>query len=174
MVHTDLVLPSSVSKTQQVSIRCTHGEAVSYPTALVIMEIDGLQVCVEAALCKSLPVSVLLGTDVPELFTLLSRVRSQEDSGMAVVTRSKLKQQQLEAREEHVRDLQSGARLTSMEEPTAKEKELDTCGVPEAQSYDNFPSTQSIRTHDDCKCSLAFMAFTPRPTLRTSSSLGNE
>ena len=111
MVHTDLVLPSSVSSAQ-VLIRCAHGEAVSYPTALVNMEIDGLQVCVEAAVCKSLPVSVLLGTDVPELFTLLSRVRSREDSGMAVVTRSKFKQQQVEAREEQVRDLQSGARPT--------------------------------------------------------------
>ena len=66
-MHTDLVLPSSVSKTQQVSIRCAHGEAVRYPTALVNMEIDGLQVCVAAAVCKSLPVLELLGTDVPEL-----------------------------------------------------------------------------------------------------------
>ena len=137
MVRTDLVVPSSVSSTQQVVIRCAHGEAVSYPTALVNMEIEGLQVCVEAAVCKSLPVSVLLGTDVPELFTLLSRVRSQEDLGMAVVTRSKFKQQQLEAREEQVRDLQSGARPTSLEEPTAKKKGIDTSRVPETESYDS-------------------------------------
>eukprot|EP00731_Ephydatia_muelleri_P014418 Em0008g138a len=137
MVRTDLVAPSSVSSTQQVVIRCAHGEAVSYPTALVNMEIEGLQVCVEAAVCKSLPVSVLLGTDVPELFTLLSRVRSQEDLGMAVVTRSKFKQQQLEAREEQVRDLQSGARPTSLEEPTAKKKGIDTSRVPETESYDS-------------------------------------
>ena len=128
MVRTDLVVPSSVSSTQQVVIRCAHGEAVSYPTALVNMEIEGLQVCVEAAVCKSLPVSVLLGTDVPERFTLLSRVRSQEDSGMAMVTRSKFKQQQLEAREEQVRDLQSGARPTSLEEPTAKKKGMIPAG----------------------------------------------
>ena len=88
-------------------------------------------------MCKSLLVLVLLGTDVPELFSLLSRARSQEDSGMAVVTRFKLKQQQLEAREEHVRDLQSGARSTSMEEPMAKEKGLDTCSFPEVQIYDS-------------------------------------
>ena len=138
MVRTDLVLPSSVSSAQ-VLIRCAHGEAVSYPTALVNMEIDGLQVCVEAAVCKSLPVSVLLGTDVPELFTVLSRVRSREDSGMAVVTRSKFKQHQVEAREEQVRDLQSGARPTPVEEPTAKE-EPDPSSAPEAQSYDgNLP-----------------------------------
>ena len=113
-----------------------YGAFLDMPTALVNMEIDGLQVCVEAAVCKSLPVSVLLGTYVPELFTLLSRVRSREDSGMAVVTRSKFKQQQVEAREEQVRDLQSGARPTPVEEPTAKEKEPDTSSVPEAQSYD--------------------------------------
>ncbi|KAL5477890.1 hypothetical protein EMCRGX_G024745 [Ephydatia muelleri] len=97
------------------------------PSAIQLQwSIEGLQFFVEAAVCKSLLVLVLLGTDVPELFTLLSRARSQEDSGMAVVTHFKLKQQQLEAREEHVRDLQSGARSTSMEEPTAKEKGLDT------------------------------------------------
>ena len=127
-MRTDLVLPSSV-----VLIRCAHGEAVSYPTALVNMELDGLQVCVEAAVCKSLPVSVLLSTDV--LFTLLSRVRSRDDSGMAMVTHSKFKQQQVEAREEQVRDLQSGARPTPVEEPTAKE-EPDTSSNPEALSYD--------------------------------------
>ena len=85
-------------------------------------------------MCKSVPGSVLRGMDVPELFTLLSRVRSQDDYGMAVITLSKLKQQQqLEARDKHVRDLQSGARPTSMDEPTVKEKGLDTCSVPEVQ-----------------------------------------
>ena len=157
MVRTDLVLPSSVSKTQLVCIRCAHGEAVSYPIALVNMEIDGLQLCVEAAVCKSLPVSVLLGTDVPELFTLLSRVRSQDESGMAVVTRSKLKQQQMEDREEHARDLQSGARPTSMDEPTAKE----TCSVPETQNYDS--SIPGAAFHQDL-----FTGGRPRKVLTRS------
>ena len=49
-VHTDLVLPSSESKTQQVLIRCAFGEAVSYPTALVYKFVW------KAAVCKSLPV----------------------------------------------------------------------------------------------------------------------
>ena len=66
---------------------------------------------------------------------------------MAVVTRSMLKQQQLEAREEHVRDLQSGARPTSMEEPTAKEKGLDTCSVPEVHIYDS--SVPGAAFHQD-------------------------
>lgn len=47
-------------------------------------------------LCKSLPVSVLLGTDVPELFTFLSRTRFQKKLSMAVFTHFKLKKQQLE------------------------------------------------------------------------------
>ena len=38
-----------------------------YPLANVDLVIDGVQLTVEAAVSKSLPVSVLLGTDVPEL-----------------------------------------------------------------------------------------------------------
>ena len=121
MVHMDFVMPGSVSKTQEVTILCAHGEAVSYPIAVVNMEIDGVKIRVKAAVCKTLPVSVLLGTDVPELFTLLSRGRPKEDSGMAVVTRSKHKQQQLEGAEEQVKDLRSGARPTPLDEPTAEE-----------------------------------------------------
>ena len=73
------------------------------------------------------------GYNIPELFTLLSRVRSQEEPGTAVVTRSK---QQSEAR---VRNLHSGAKPTSIDEPTAKERGLDTCDVPEVLNYDCVP-----------------------------------
>ena len=64
------------------------------------MKVQG-KICVEAQVCKSLPISVLLlGTEIPGLFTLLTMVRSEADHGM-VVTHSKLKKQQLElAREE--------------------------------------------------------------------------
>ena len=144
MVHTDFVMPGSVSKTQQVTIRCAHGEAVSYPIAAVNMEIDGVRIRVKAAVCKTLPVSVLLGTDVPELFTLLSRGRPKEDSGMAVVTRSKHKQQQLEGAEEQVKDLRSGARPTPLDEPTAEE----TYTVPETESHEESSSPGTVFHQD--------------------------
>ena len=67
------------------------------------MKVQG-KICVEAQVCKSLPISVLLlGTEIPGLFTLLTMVRSEADHGM-VVTHSKLKKQQLEL----ARDKQEG------------------------------------------------------------------
>ena len=45
--------------------------ACSQPLAQVELELDGVAVQVEAAVSESLPVSVLLGTDVPELGKLL-------------------------------------------------------------------------------------------------------
>lgn len=41
-----------------------------FSTADVVVEVDGMQLAVRAAVSDSLPVSVLLGTDVPELVKL--------------------------------------------------------------------------------------------------------
>ena len=44
---------------------------MAYPLADVDLEIEGKVVTVEAAVSETLPQSVLLGTDVPELLSLL-------------------------------------------------------------------------------------------------------
>lgn len=54
-------------------IRCAHGVTVTYPLALVELSVDGLTMGVEAALSDTLPTSVLLGHDVPNLPRLLSQ-----------------------------------------------------------------------------------------------------
>ncbi len=56
-----------------VAIRCAHGDTVLYPMALVAMVVDGIPLQVKAAVSETLPVSVLLGTDVPELGDLLGK-----------------------------------------------------------------------------------------------------
>eukprot|EP00731_Ephydatia_muelleri_P000987 Em0001g987a len=52
---------------EAVTIRCAHGDNVLYSVTHVNLVVDGVPLVVEAVVSKSLPVSVLLGTDVPEL-----------------------------------------------------------------------------------------------------------
>ena len=49
-----------------VTIRCAHGETVLYPLAKVDLVVEGLPVEVEVAMPETLPVPVLIQTDVPE------------------------------------------------------------------------------------------------------------
>ena len=52
-------------------MRCAHGDTALYPPAGVEMELEDMKLNVKAAMSESLPVSVLLGTDVAELNELL-------------------------------------------------------------------------------------------------------
>ena len=57
-----------------VDIKCTHWDTVSYPLAAVKVTIGGKDIITTAAVSSTLPTSVLLGWDVPELVTLLTGV----------------------------------------------------------------------------------------------------
>ena len=50
-----------------VAIRCAHGDTVLYPLAKISLEVEGQSIDVEAATSETLPMSVLLGTDILEL-----------------------------------------------------------------------------------------------------------
>jgi len=71
MGREDLVLEGQYLEGDAVTIRCAHGDTVLYPVAKVELKVDGLQVSVEAAVSRTLPV---LGADMPELQKLLGRV----------------------------------------------------------------------------------------------------
>ena len=70
--------------------------------------IDGLQVCMEAAVSKSLPVGIT-GYGCSRAIYLIVKGEIPRRFWHGSGHTFQLKQQQLEAREEHVRDLQSGA-----------------------------------------------------------------
>ncbi len=72
MVLQELVLPESILEGDVATIRCAHSDTVLYPLAKVKMEVNGIPIEVEAAISDTLPVSVLLGGDVPQLKQLLS------------------------------------------------------------------------------------------------------
>ncbi|KAL5515882.1 hypothetical protein EMCRGX_G001127 [Ephydatia muelleri] len=65
---------------EAVTIRCAHGDNVLYSVTHVNLVVDGVPLVVEAVVSKSLPVSVLLGTDVPELASLVSGGKANQES----------------------------------------------------------------------------------------------
>ena len=94
-----------------MTIRCAHGDTVLYPVAQLELEVDGLPLCVEAAVSKSLPVPVLLGTDVAELHQLLgeSLTHTPVEDYMMVVTRTQAMRQLQEDAAIRSKELKSGA-----------------------------------------------------------------
>ena len=71
LVRRALVPDKKMQEGDVVTIRCAHGDTVLYPVAEVEVEVGGRRIQVEAAVSDTLPVSVLLGTDVEELGELL-------------------------------------------------------------------------------------------------------
>ena len=71
MVHRNLVPEKKMIYGEAVAIRCAHGDTALYPLAHVQLEVEGQSIAVKAAVSETLPASVLLGTDVPELSVLL-------------------------------------------------------------------------------------------------------
>ena len=68
LIRKDLVPQHKPLHGEAVAIRCT----VLYPLAEVDLEVEGYPIHIEAATSDTLPMAVLLGTDVPELTTLLT------------------------------------------------------------------------------------------------------
>ena len=57
---------------------CAHGDTVLYPLALVQVKVDGYCLEVEAAVSDTLPTSMLLWTDVPEMVNLLGLTKGTD------------------------------------------------------------------------------------------------
>lgn len=70
MTRQDLV-PEQSKLEGVVAICCAHGDTVQYPLARVQVEIGGQTTEVEAAVSGTLPMSMLLGTDILNLDDLL-------------------------------------------------------------------------------------------------------
>lgn len=100
LVRQELVPKEKLLDGEAVAIRCAHGDTVLYPLAQVEVSVGGRTLEVRAAVSETLPMDVLLGTDVPELGKLLGMNVEQSDA-LAVTTRAQAKQQA-----ESERDLQ--------------------------------------------------------------------
>ena len=92
LVRRELVPEGKVLVGQEVAVRCAHGESARYPLADIDVRVGGRRFTVRAGVSDKLPVPLLLGPDVPELFQLLAaRTKSELESAIelvAVMTRS--------------------------------------------------------------------------------------
>ena len=67
-----------------MTVQCAHGDVVTYTLARVELEVEGRASIVEAVVSDTLPQSVLLGTDAPDLSELLKTERREK--ALMVVT----------------------------------------------------------------------------------------
>ena len=90
LVHQWLV-PSIKYLPERRSIRCAHGDQL----AEVGMEINGVKFTMEVAVAGKLPRSVVLGTDAPILWSLLSwhiNPSNSDELGVFAVTRAQIRE----------------------------------------------------------------------------------
>ena len=75
----------------EVMIQCAHGDTASYPLAVVKIYIEGNDIITTAAVSSTLPASILLEWDVPQLMNFVPKESPQSDGkeveGALVVTR---------------------------------------------------------------------------------------
>ena len=136
MVHKDLVPQDKIVEGDAVTIRCAHGDTVLYPLAEIELEVDGHPISIEAAVSETLPVDVLLGTDVPELTHLLGETalgKAQVDA-MVVMTRARARQQREEESVIAEKEAESGV-LPSSVESTGEDSEEEIIKL--GNSFDN-------------------------------------
>ena len=127
-----------------LSLQCAHGDVALYPLAKVELEIE-----VHAAVSDTLPVSALLGTDVPELGLLLqnkplllqTKPLLLQTSGMKealVMTRAQVREnERAEAEQLHVPESTTSGREADGEasvevavKPTEEEDMGDSALMP--------------------------------------------
>ena len=104
LVRGDLVSDDDILD-GEITIRCAHGNIVSYPLAVVKINIGGKDIITQAAVSSTLPASALLGWDIPQLMSLVEEESGTKDEGkdedaLAVMTRAA--QRRKEAQEEVV------------------------------------------------------------------------
>ena len=115
-----LVPEGKILEGEAVTVRCAHGDMVLYPLAEVELELDGAKMKVKAAVSDTLPVSVLLGTDVPELGRLLranpSTVRTEGvEEALVVTTRAQQRKKETEEAIQAAKEEVSGAKPNPLE-----------------------------------------------------------
>ena len=134
MVRGDLVPEEKLLPGEAATVLCAHGDTVLYPLARVRIDVEGVGMEVRAAVSESLPVSVLLGTDVPELGRLLHSnplvVYTKGMDHALVTTRAQLKRDTETIAEQERCQVGSGVRPRALaaEETKHQEEEPDMGG----------------------------------------------
>ena len=136
MVKRALIPEEKILDGEAVTVRCVHGDTVLYPLAEVVLQVDGVDVKTIAAVSNTLPVSVLLGTDVPELNCLLQsnpssmHTRGVEEA-LVVMTWAQSKREKMEEKAQAEKEEISGTRPSPIEEVGEQTEENEQAEVEE-------------------------------------------
>ena len=102
-----------------MTIRCACGDVIKYPLAEMEITVGGRQIRVEAGASDTLPTSVLLGVDVPEIQNLLRECCAdglvhdeQVEKAWVVETRAQARLREQKAAIEKVKEMTSTAKPT--------------------------------------------------------------
>lgn len=87
LVRRELVKPEKLVEGKLVEIQCAHGDTAPYPVAEVKLSVAGRKIIVEAAVSDTLPQSVLLGVDVPELEDVMMERKKEDGKAFIATTR---------------------------------------------------------------------------------------
>ena len=132
---TCLVGGSKIIKGAETTVKCVHGDNVMYPLADVAVEVEGLELTIRAAISDLLPMSVLLGTDVPELGQLLhgnpTTIHTEGTAHTLVTTRAAARRREEELRAQ----LEPGSGASHLEEQREMVEILEE-GRPREQQED--------------------------------------
>ena len=107
LVHQEWVSRGRMLDGEAVAIRCAHEDTVLYLVALLQVVVGTRTMEVRAAVSETLPVDVLMGTDVPELPELLCTASSADV--MSVMTRAQRRQMLTEEMDTYQKEQKSGA-----------------------------------------------------------------
>ena len=148
IVHRDFMPGEKMVPGSTVQLRCAHGDTFTYPLAAVTLEIDGLTLPVTAAVAERLPVSALLGTDVPELRKLINQhalpqaealvmTRAQANAQTQAKVQAQQKQHQSQVAPNPIEDLQPLPTLDPLDSTN-----VDTIRKREARHYHGLVRTK--------------------------------
>ena len=127
LVHRSFVSEDKIQDGEAVAIRCAHGDTVLYPIARISLEVEGKSIEVEAAVSETLPMSVLLGIDTPELTELLQSESKKENSdALAVITRATEERKKAEEEESLRREMMCGVKPNSIDASESKLTQVQT------------------------------------------------
>ena len=113
LIRNNLV-PTGKLLQEWIEITCAHGDTKKYQLAEISVEVDGKTHVLKAGVTDTLPRPMLLGTDFPELFTLLKSRKNEsrkveQVEAVCVMTRAQKKQKETEERHREQEDRESGA-----------------------------------------------------------------
>ena len=167
MVRRELIPESQRIEGETAAVTCAHGDTVLYPMAEVEMELEGVKLQVTAALSDTLPVSILLGTDVPELGARLGgllranphTVHSEGSDQALVVTRAQVRRHEEEVCLRQASEQASEVQMNSISDMSSEggagdlgeESDETTASDVDSPSDDDVTTEESVEQPLQCE-----------------------